>query len=303
MALKEVKNKIRSVERTHTVTKAMEAVSAVKMRKTQESALLGRAYARSALNILRHVSGSLEAASNPLVAEREIKKICFLVVTSDKGLAGALNGALLREAEKRIRESGLSKGSISVISIGKKGFEYFSNRGYEVLKNYDNFGDDVSVEAMNEVTKQIVDLYKSEKIDQCIVLYTHFRSTFEQDALSRTLLPLSLEEIRRVVKWITPKEGKFSEEVEEEVRLNYTLEPESSEILEELLPYLLNIEVYHTLLESKASEHSARMVAMKNASDKARDLSKDLKLRFNKERQSLITREVSEIIGGIESMA
>ncbi|MBL7045575.1 MAG: ATP synthase F1 subunit gamma [Parcubacteria group bacterium] len=303
MALKEVKNKIRSVERTHTVTKAMEAVSAVKMRKTQEHALSGRAYAHSALNILKRVSGSLEASSSPLVVEREIKKVCFLVVTSDKGLAGALNSALLREAEKRVIESGLSKDAISIISIGKKGYEYFSNRGYEVLKNYENFGDDVAIESIEEVTKQIVELYKSEKIDQCIVLYTHFKSTFEQDALSRVLLPLSLEEINRVVKWITPKEGKFSDVGEKEERLNYTLEPESADILEALLPFLLNIEVYHTLLESKASEHSARMVAMKNASDKARDLTKELKLKFNKERQSLITREVSEIIGGIESMA
>ena len=139
--------------------------------------------------------------------------------------------------------------------------------------------------------------------DVVYVVYTNFLSTFEQHAEVRTILPLSLKSIEEVVQGITPTSGKYSIAKANNAHVyDYTIEPNAEEVLDELLPFLLEIELYHTLRESKASEHSARMVAMKNASDKAKEMSDAFKLRFNKERQSLITREVSEIIGGIETL-
>lgn len=302
MSLKIIKNKIRSVDKTHKVTKAMEAVSAVKMRKSQERAIDGRAYARSALTILSSVSGSFDGRNHPLSVKREEKNICFVVVTSDKGLAGNLNNAVLKKTLETIKIHNYKKEQLKFICMGKKGYEFFSKRGYEVMQKFENISDEVSSSDMKKITDKLINDYTTEEYDKCYVVYTNFLSTFEQDAVVRRLLPLSVPAITETVEGIRSEHGKFSERSEKGVENihEYTVEPNPEEVLNELLPFLLNIEVYHSLLESKASEHSARMVAMKNASDKARDISKDLNLEFNKERQSLITREVSEIIGGIE---
>lgn len=305
MSLKSIKNKIRSVDKTNKVTKAMEAVSAVKMRKSQERALDGRAYARSALTILSRISGSFDGRNHPLSVKRDEKNICIIVVTSDKGLAGNLNNAVLKNTVKLIKEHNYSKERLQFICMGNKGFEFFSKRGYNVVKNLVNISDEVSSDDMKEITEKLISDYTEEKYDKCYVVYTNFISTFEQQAVTRRLLPLSVPAITEIVDGIRPSHGKFTERTGGGVKniKEYTVEPNAEEVLNELLPFLLNIEVYHTLLEAKASEHSARMVAMKNASDKASEISKELNLKFNKERQSLITREVSEIIGGIEVMA
>ena len=303
MALKVIKNKIRSVNKTRKVTKAMEAVSAVKMRKSQERALDGRSYAHSALTILKRVSGSVDGTRHVLAQERPEKNICIVVVTSDKGLAGSLNNGVLKEIIAFAEEKGFSKENIGFICIGKKGYEFFSKRGYNVLNNYENIGDDVSAEDMRDVTKELVKLFMDGSYDAGYVAYTNFKSTFEQVPVLRKILPLSISAITEAVEGITPEKGKYAEEASEDMNIHeYTVEPSPEDVLDELLPFLLNIEVYHALLEAKASEHSARMVAMKNASDKAGEMSRDLNLEFNKERQALITREVSEIIGGIETM-
>lgn len=304
MSLKLIKNKIRSVDKTHQVTKAMGAVSAVKMRKSQERALVARPYARGALAILQRVAGSIDAVNHPLTAERDVKKTCFLVVTSDKGLAGSLNTAVLKATVRTLEEKNISKEDAIFICIGNKGYEFFTKRGFTVHKYYDNLGDDVSIDEMKDVTGELVELFVREEIDRCDVVYTNFISTFEQEAVIRQLLPLSFDEIENVIKGIIPEKGKFAEKVEEKTSTSsvYTIEPNPEEVFTELLPYLLNIEIYHSLIEAKASEHSARMVAMKNASDKAEEMSEELTLKYNKARQSLITREVSEIIGGMEVM-
>jgi len=300
--LKVIKNKIQGVDKTHKVTKAMEAVSAVKMRKAQESALSGRPYALSALSILKRVSGSMDGSRHPLAIRHESGKVCVVVITSDKGLAGALNSAVLREVHRVLAERSLQKTDVAFICVGKKGYEHFSKRGYEVLSHTVNLGDDVSPDTLTNVSKEVVGLYSFEGYRECLVAYTNFVSTFEQRATVRALLPLDVAELEMLVTGITPKKGKYAEvESKESVPL-YTIEPDPETVLNELLPFLVNIHFYHALLEAKASEHSARMVAMKNASDKARDLSKELTREYNKARQTLITREVSEIVGGIEAM-
>lgn len=303
MALKQIKNKIRSVKKTSKVTKAMEAVSAVKMRKSQEKALLGRPYAVSALTILKRVSGSLEGLNHPLSKERNVATTCIVVVTSDKGLAGSLNSSILKEANRVISESGLSKENIKILSIGRKAYDHFSKREYSMLGNYTGISDSLETTDVKEITSLLIDEFTNKTIDQCQLVYPNFKSTFEQVAVARMILPLSFDNIEEIVNDIAPDKGKYSDIGDsDKVSVTYTVEPDASSVLDKLIPDLLNIEVYHAVLELKASEHSARMVAMKNATDKARDLGKALNLEFNKERQSIITREVSEIIGGIETM-
>lgn len=303
MALKQIKNKIRSVKKTSKVTKAMEAVSAVKMRKSQEKALQGRPYAVAALSILKRVSGSLEGLNHVLSEERAVRTHCFIVVTSDKGLAGSLNTSVLKEANAVISNSNLSKESIKILSIGKKGYDHFSKRGYSMIGNYSGISDNLETSDVREITNILVDEFTNKTIDECTIIYPNFKSTVLQQPIARTLLPLSFSNIEQVVKDIVPETGKYSDVGEDDKKSQtYTVEPDAETVLDTLIPNLLNIEVYHAVLELKASEHSARMVAMKNATDKARDLGKELNLKFNKERQAIITREVSEIIGGIETM-
>ncbi len=303
MSLKGIKNKIQGVDKTYKVTRAMEAVSAVKMRKSQERALTGRPYAVAALSILHRVVGSRDLLHHPLLNNRDVKKLGVIVITSDKGLAGSLNSSVLRKTEEYIKNSGIRKDKIGIVSLGRKGYDYFSKRGYLVLEDIKNLGDSVTKEELSTLTKNTVNFFMDGSFDKFVVSYSHFKSTFEQNAVVRQVLPLSVKEIEKTVKEILPKEGKYST-INEEDRTHelYTVEPDHETVLNSILPYLLQVKLYYSLLEAKASEHSARMVAMKNASDKARDLSKELTLSFNKARQAQITREVSEIVGGIEAM-
>lgn len=302
MSLKAIKSKIRSTQRTGKVTKAMEAVSAVKMRKSQERALGGRAYARAALRVLARVSGSREMAGHPFVAPRTGTRRCYVVITSDKGLAGSVNSAVLRLLEREI--TGMAREELSFIAFGRKAADYLEYRGYEVLERHVNVSDDVPLAAMEAVTRSVAAGFLDNRFDEVVVLYQNFHSTFEQKPTRRALLPLRAEEFAEVVRGIGPVRGRYVENEEPETSVaTYTVEPSAEEVVGALVPRLLSVMLYHALLESKASEHSARMVAMKNATDKAKEVAKGLTVTFNKARQAAITREVSEITGGIEAMA
>lgn len=304
MSLKTVKSKIRSVKRTHTVTKAMEAVSAVKMRKSQERAFAGRPYALSALRILTRASASSEAAALPYFEKRPVSRVCYIVLTSDKGLAGSLNSAVLKHGLRTVSGEGLPKEAYRFITIGKKAADYWRAREFTVAESAPNDSDVVPMETLKSIIATVTDAYLAREYDEVRILYSNFLSTFSQEAVERVLLPINSEEFRRVALGIVPVAGKFADVPVVQTRTSsYTLEPEGSDVLRELVPHVLCAYLYHAFLEAKASEHSARMVAMKNASDKARDMGKDLSRKFNKERQALITREVSEITGGIEAMA
>ncbi|MGH7175519.1 MAG: ATP synthase F1 subunit gamma [Minisyncoccia bacterium] len=301
MALKEIKNKIKATQRTNKVTRAMEAVSAVKMRKTQSSALADRAYARAALSILARLSGSKDLAAHPLVKAREVRKSALVVITSDKGLAGALNSGVIREAErtaaKRPRES------ISIFAVGRKGLEHFSRRGYRIVQAIENKNDDVELSAVESLSLEVARGFSAGEYDEVVAIYSNFKSTFEQAPTARQLLPLSLPVLEKVVADIVPEKGKFADLPKIESPAAYTLEADGQDVLSDLVPRLVAIALYHMLLEGKASEHSARMVAMKNASDKSKEVAHDLQRLFNKRRQAAITREVSEIVSGREALA
>lgn len=305
-ALRAIKAKIRSVQKTHQVTKAMEAVSGVKMRKAQLAALAARPYALAAFRILARISGSVDIAAHPLVATRPVRNVLLVVVTSDKGLAGGLNSALLKRAVGFLEERGIAREAAGILALGRKGEDYFTRRGYLLEKRSVTLGDESILSNFHEVVELIMKRFVDDTYDECVLVYTNFHSTFEQEPVVRTILPLSVDGVRAMIAGIAPVRGKFAESdeqfKEESQTRDYLFEPSPERVFETLLPRLLAIEIHHAFLESKASEHSARMVAMRNASDKAKEVTFFLTRDFNKARQSAITREMSEIIGGIEAM-
>lgn len=316
-SLKNIKLKIQSYKKTGTVTHAMEAVSAVKMRKAQERALGGRAYAAAALSVMERLSGTIDIAHHPLMQKSEqtlhhTSKVgsdgsyltCFVIITSDKGLAGSLNSGVIRRTEHEIAARNLTHEQIVIIAIGRRGADHFASRGYDVRERHENVGDDISEVALRQITDTLIQWHAAHEIGACVVTYTNFVSTFEQEAVARQIIPITPEVIREIVAGIRPARGRYAPTPDEVVQkpATYTIEPDADVVLAELLPRLINIAIFHALLESKASEHSARRVAMKSATDKAHDMTKSYMRIFNKVRQAAITREVSEITSGMEAM-
>lgn len=297
-SLKQIKGNIQSTDRTHQVTKAMEAVSAVKMRHSQQTALAGRPYAVAALRILRRLAGSAALRGHPLTQPQDAARMCVVVMTSDKGLAGNLNSAVLKHAEQHIHDAGFSRENTDIVAIGRKAAEHFGHRNYRLISQYDNNRDDVSGEMMRAIVQLVTDAYAAGTYRTCALAYMNFVSTFQQDPIVRTMLPLAPEELTALVAGIST-----SEDAADTYPPAYTVEPSTESVVETLVAFLVETFCYHALLEAKASEHSARMVAMKSASDKSKERSRELTLEFNKVRQAVITREISEIVGGIEAMA
>lgn len=300
MGLKQIKNQIVSTKKTGKVTKAMESVSAVKMRKSQERAIAGKPYAESAIRILHRISNSLDGKhffETP--SDTAEGHHCCIVITSDKGLAGSLNSAVLKNLEKSFAGE---KERMRMIAFGRKAVEFCSREGYMLDKSYTNISDNVELDDMYDLIDFVTSMFDRGAYIKVSIAYQNFVSTFEQNALTRQVLPLEPNVLEVMVRDILPKTGRYSEEEKDLGEHTYTIEPNPEEVLKSLIPKLVQIMVYRAMLESKASEHSARMVAMKNATDKSKEIEKELTLRFNKERQAVITAEVSEITGGIEAL-
>lgn len=292
----------------------MEAVSAVKMRKSQEQALMARPFALAGLKMLKRLSSTVESKDHLLIKEREVKNVMFIVVTSDRGLAGALNSSVIKAVVRLIADRGLHTDTVGLLCIGRKGYEYFAKRGFKIIEHTERKDDTVSLASMEHIAKRAGELFEAGAYDEVLVAYTNFVSTLKQEVVVRKMLPVHFDEIETLIAGIVPVRGKYAHLFEEEIEgiagergvtkvTDYVYEPSVEAVTSSVLYYLLNVFVYHSMLEAKASEFSARMVAMKSASDKALDLSKSLTLKFNKVRQSAITREVSEIIGGMETLA
>jgi F-type H+-transporting ATPase subunit gamma len=300
-----IKSKIRSTDKTRKVTKAMEAISAAKMRKAQVTAITGRSYAKAAAGILARVGGSASLARHPFVQPRPVKNALYIVITSDKGLAGSLNSAVLKAVVADIAASGLSKEQVGIVAVGRKVNDFFGKRGYSIESYMENGDDKISSEMIETIVTEAANRFGAGAVDTVRIAYQGFISTFEQKPSVRAILPLSLPALTALINEIVPARGKFADQKEITVTppADYAIEPSEEAVLDSLMPRLVSIFTYHALLESKASEHSARMVAMKSASDKAKEFVRDLTIDYNKARQAGITREVSEIIGGIEAMA
>ena len=299
MALKQIKNKIISTKKTGKVTKAMESVSAVKMRKSQERAFGGRPYVHAALRILKRITDSPEGLAHPLMQKRDAGATLLILVTSDKGLAGSVNSAVLKQAEGVLQ----THEAVSVIAIGRKAVEFARREKRELLGEYTNVLDTVTLADVYTIANLVIEQFAGTHFKDVQIIYQNFVSTFEQSPTTRRVLPLDPAEIEFIMSGVKPKTGRFSDVAEAiDAKVSYTVEPSVEEVLNSLVPQLIQIIIYHALLESKASEHSARMVAMKNATDKSKEVIKDLTIIYNKARQAAIAAEVSEITAGVEAM-
>jgi len=295
-----IKSRIKSTKNIQQITKAMQAVSAVKMRKSEAVAVSGRLYALHALNILKkienHTENSIKSLSPLFDDSIESTENCIIVITSDKGLAGAFNSNVLKKTDKLIKDS---KSGIEIVAIGKKGREYFSRKGLRVIKGFEGVGDLGTLSEAKEISDFIIDLFIQKKYSKIDVVYTNFISALKQDVVHRPLLPLNRDTLNQVVANIIPDTGKYSDlKTSFEDDSIYSFEPSAKEIVHLLVPKLVELEIYHSILEANASEHSARMVAMKNASENAKDMISSLTIRYNKERQAQITKELIEITSG-----
>lgn len=302
---KSVKQRIKSVKNTAQITKAMEVVSATKMRRSQEFAIRARPYAVASLDLLINL---LDRTPNlpDLLTSREIKNSLVLIVASDKGLAGAFNGNIIKKTESLIREKQENKINVSVVTVGKKVRDYAERRGLQLVNSFWGFGDYSMPHETVPVADYLIKGFLDGSFDEVIAVYTHFRTTLTQEAVVKKILPATKISLESVIKSIVPEHGRFSTirntATHERFNYEYVFEPSPKEILDSLIPQLIRIHVHHLLLESNASEHSSRMVAMKNASDNAKDLIGSLTLAYNKARQASITQELTEITSGREAL-
>lgn len=295
----------------------MELVAATKMRKSQEIALASRPYAFAALDFLATIS-SLDRKLPKLFEVRKIKRVLFVLVSSDKGLAGAFNSSVFRKFEKHEKEYpasakgfGVEKEEKVYAAVGEKAFNYLTKKGFNVIRKFVEVGDYTTIDQVHPITDFMVQGYLEKKWDRVIVVSTHFRSALKQEPHVRRILPIDFDHIADTIKEIIPERGKFADLIKEH-QMNfvpvknklkeYLIEPSPEKVLEKLTKHLFFIQVYHLILEANASEHSARRMAMKTASDNALDLGEALNLQYNKSRQSKITTEISEISAGAEAL-
>jgi F-type H+-transporting ATPase subunit gamma len=305
-----LKNRIKSTKSIQQITKAMQAVSAVKMRKSESAAIAGRPYALSALEILKNIRRALkeeEAVHSPLVKERHVEKIALVVVTSDKGLAGSFNTNVLRRSQEYIKHH--PDKTIDIIAVGKKGRDYFRSRGRKITAEFFESGDLVTVEEALPIANFLTESFLKHDYDEVVLIYTNFISALKQVVVTRKILPVTIHALDEITKHIIPDQGMFSgmpqavdRALNNDKHLEYTFEPSPQKVLNKMIPALVNIEIYQSILEANASEHSSRMVAMKNASENAKELIGDMRIEYNKVRQAQITKELTEISAGAEAI-
>jgi len=280
---KEIRTKIKSVENTRKITRAMEMVAASKMRKAQERMRAARPYAEKIRQVAAHLSRANPEYKHPFLVKRDaIKNVGLIIVTSDKGLCGGLNTNLLRLVVGRMKDfEGQGKG-INVCPIGNKGFGFMNRLGANVRSHLTGLGDTPHIEKLIGAVKIMLDAYVAGEIDAIYLSYNHFINTMKQEPCMEQLLPLTSEKL----------------ETTSEVTWDYIYEPGAKEVVDALLVRYIESLVYNAVTENQASEQSARMVAMKAASDNAKSVIGELKLIYNKARQAAITKEISEIVGG-----
>ena len=279
---KEIRTKIKSVENTRKITRAMEMVAAAKMRKAQERMRAARPYAEKIRAVAAHLSRANPEYKHPFLVKREgIKKVGIIVVTSDKGLCGGLNTNVLRLAINHMKAWEAEGTAVAVCAIGNKGFGFMNRVGAEVKSHLTGLGDVPHVESLIGAVKVMLDAYVAGEIDAIHISYNHFVNTMKQEPCMEQLLPLTSEKLGEA-------QGSW----------DYIYEPDAKVVIDELLLRYIESLVYQGVVENMASEQSSRMVAMKAASDNAKSVIADLKLVYNKARQAAITREISEICSG-----
>jgi len=288
--LKEVRNRIASVSSTQQITKAMKMVSAAKLKRATNAIVQLRPYATKLNELLANLSASLEDGASPYLQEREPVRVLVVVVSSNRGLAGAFNTNVIKTANNLIADKyseQLKAGNVSVVAIGKKSQEFYQRRKYNVIGNNNDLYLDLNFTNTSKITEAIMEGFVNGDYDRVELIYNHFRNAAIQYQVAEQLLPV-------------PKpEGKVEVKA---AQVDYILEPSKEEIVEQLIPKNIKIQLYRAVLDSHASEHGARMTAMDKATENAGDLLKALKLSYNQARQAAITTELTEIVSGAAAL-
>jgi len=283
--LKDIRNRIKSVKSIQQVTSAMKMVAAAKMRRAQENMEKSRPYSSRLAELLNMLIPEIDRRLMPELNVREVKKTLFVVVTADRGMAGAFNTNVLREAHKAIDKAGQEDSEI--ICIGKKSVGYFKNRNYPIAVEYIDFWNDLEYTYAIKIGDEIISRYINGVVDQVQVIYNRFVNVARQEIKNETFLPMSYDPEAR----------------DSDYNPDRLFEPSKEAVVKTIIPRYLNTQIWQLLLESNASEQAARMLAMENATSNANDMIKDLKLQFNKARQTAITTEMLEIVSGAEALS
>lgn len=289
--LKEVRSRISSVTSTQQITKAMKMVAAAKLKRATNAIVQLRPYANKLRDILAQVSASVEGNDSPYTQDRIPTKVLVIVLTSNRGLAGAFNANAIKTANSLIfgkYAEQHARGNLSIIAIGKRGHDFFQKRGFNVIGNYNELYSDLNFLDVSQVTEYAMQEFKAGNIDRVEVVYNEFRNAAVQILTTEQLLPL------------VPQEKP---ETEVTAEVDYIIEPSKEKIIEELIPKAIKTQLYKAVLDSNASEHGARMTAMDKATENAGDLLKALKLSYNQARQAAITTELTEIVSGAAALS
>lgn len=285
-SLRDLRRRIKSIQKTKQVTKAMKAVSAAKLRRAQEDVLAARPFARRVRDVLGRVGSASTEMQHPLLTVREPKKVAYVVFTADRGLCGAFNGNILRRAAKALQQHDGQE--VELICVGRKARNYFRRRGYKIAREYIGIGESADLGLARDIAGYVSEKYVAEEYDEVYLVYSEFVNVLVQKPMVAKLLP------------VEPPEQKEDEAKKGSVL--YIFEPDVESILSRLIPMYVENSVFQCLLENKAGEHSARMTAMDNATKNADEMIDRLTLSMNRARQAAITKEISEIVGGAAAL-
>lgn len=292
--LRDIRNRISSIKNTQQITKAMKMVAAAKLRKAQQRMTATRPYSKKMAQVVAKLVSSQQNVQNDLLREpEEIKRILLIVVGSDRGLCGGFNNNLFRKIEGTISDDYSAfndEGNLDIITIGKKATGYFKKRNYNVVQAYPGFFDELNYEETSDIMSNATEKFVEEYYDKVLIAFNEFKTVITQNRLIEEALPLKTDSIEEV-----PTE-------ESSVEKDYIFEPDPASILDKILPVHLNMQLWRAVLESNAAEQGARMAAMDNATENAKELEQDLRLKYNQARQSAITTEISEIVSGAAAL-
>ncbi|AKC75688.1 MULTISPECIES: ATP synthase F1 subunit gamma [Staphylococcus] len=281
-SLKEIDGRIKSTKKMKQITKAMNMVSSSKLRRAEKNTKQFEPYMEKMQDAITAIAGASKNSSHPMLRPRQVQRSGYLVITSDKGLAGAYSSNVLKRLINDIKEKHTSSDEYSIIVLGQSGVDFLKNRGYEIENSLVDVPDQPSFKSIQAIAKHAIDLFSEEHIDELKIYYSHYVSVLENKPTTKQVLPLSREDSSQ-------GQGQMS---------SYEFEPDKESILSVILPQYVESLIYGTILDAKASEHAARMTAMKNASDNATELIDDLSLQYNRARQAEITQQITEIVGG-----
>ncbi|KKB36532.1 F0F1 ATP synthase subunit gamma [Bacillus thermotolerans] len=283
VSLRDIKSRISSTKKTSQITKAMQMVSASKLNRAENNAKTFVPYMDKIQEVVASIALGSKDVTHPMLVSRPVKKTGYLVITSDRGLAGAYNSSILRLVHQKIQERHSSKDEYAIIAIGRMGRDFFRSRGANIALEITALPDQPSFSDINKLATQAVSLFSDGEYDELYMYYNHFVSAIQQDVTEKKVLPLT--------------------DIASSNKLTaYEFEPSAEEILEVLLPQYAESLIYGALLDAKASEHAARMSAMKTATDNASELIDSLTLQYNRARQAAITQEITEIVGGAAAL-